>query len=153
MTVVDEERRDDARRERDDRQQFHRAPRAPDCPVRHQMEEAGEPEVRRDDHHAEEEHQGLGIDGRDGLLPRQHPGHHHHGRADDGHARPIHAEPWEVAEGRPYVGADERDQRDEAEPGERGYVAEYTAPPGPGTTIPRPAAPGGSGSAHDFRSR
>jgi hypothetical protein len=115
--VVDEERRENPGREGDHRQEAYRAAGPPDRPVRHQVEEPGQPEVRRDDHHAEQEHQRVGVDGSDRLLPGQHPGDHHDGRADDRHAGPVDAEAREVAEREAQIRARERDQRDEVNSG------------------------------------
>ena len=65
----------------------------------------------------------MGVDGGDRLLPGQDPGDHHHRRADDGHARPVHAEARKAPEGEAQIGADEGDQRDDAQPAEIGHDA------------------------------
>jgi len=81
--------------------------------VGHNAKEARQPQVGRDDHHSEEEHQGVGVHRGHRLVPGQHTGHYEDRRPDDGHARAVHAEEREPAEGQAEIGTGERHQRDQ----------------------------------------
>ena len=69
-----------------------RRARAPNGEVGHQVEEAGQPEISGDDHHAEQQHQGVRVDVGDGLSHGMTPRDDHGRRADDGDAGPVDAE-------------------------------------------------------------
>jgi hypothetical protein len=111
--VVDEERGEHAGRDDDQGQQPDRRVGPPHRHVGHEAEEAREAQVGSHDHHAEEEHQGVGVHRGHGALPRQNAGDHDERATDDGEAGAIHAEERQPAERQAQVGADERDQCDQ----------------------------------------
>ena len=126
--VVDEEGREHAGRGRDGDQQRDRAAYMP-CDIGvDDPEEARDPEIRHHDHHAEQEHDGIDVDGGIGLLRRQHPDADQHRTAQEGRARAVDAVARQLADGDDRIGGDEH-QKGERQ-GEIGAHAGRDAPGG-----------------------
>ena len=70
-------------------------------------EESGEAEIGDDDHHAEEQHDGVVIDGGVGLLHGEDVEGEHEAGADDGRAGAVHAEERDASDGEDEVGGGE----------------------------------------------
>ena len=71
------------------------------CSTTHALttrEEAGKPQVRDHDHHAEQQHDGVVVDGGVGLVQREDVGGDHQAGADDGRAGAVHAEARQAAD-------------------------------------------------------
>ncbi len=85
--------------------------RARGDPLRCKREEARELQVRHQDHHADQQHDGVEIDGAVGVLQAQDAETDHEARADERGARPVDAQPRQPAEGNHRIGAEKDDER------------------------------------------
>ena len=86
--------------------------RPPHGEVGHEVEEARQPEIGGDDHHAEQQDECVRVDGSHSDVPRNDARGDHRRRPDDGHARTVDAEEREAPETEPHVRADEDGERD-----------------------------------------
>ena len=71
------------------------------------MKKPGKPNVRNDDHHPEQERDGIDIDGPVCIVERQQAGRQHQARAQKGRARPIHMRAGKLADGDDQIGPHE----------------------------------------------
>jgi len=63
-----------------------------------QGKETAQPQIRDDDHHPEQEDDGVPIDGPVGLFQREYIRRDHEARADNGGPGPVYPEAWEPAD-------------------------------------------------------
>ena len=82
-----------------------RAVRVIHHPGADQGEEAGEPQVGHHDHHAEEQDDGVVVDGRVGLLHGENVEGQHQARADDRRAGAVQPQAGQASDGQHQVGA------------------------------------------------
>ena len=128
--VVDEQRREHARdKDQSDDQRGRMSDARADEPGE-LSQPAGKPQMRHDDHHAEEQNDGPEIDRGHGSVERNRAGHHHQHGTDDGRACAI-----EPQEGRTTCG-DDRVRPDEDQRGQHLRLGDRR---GRGWTGPSPA--------------
>ena len=84
-------------------QQQQRAVRVLHHPGAHQREEAGKPQVRDHDHHAEQQNDGVVVDRGVGLVDGQHVGGDHQAGSDNGRAGAVDAEARKAADPKDQV--------------------------------------------------
>ena len=86
-----------------------------DHPGGHECKEPGESEVGDDDHHAEEQDDGVVVDGGPGFVEGEDVGCDHQAGADDGRAGAVDAEAGEAADSEYQVSGGEDQDGDEQE--------------------------------------
>ena len=78
-----------------------------DDPIIDDVKKPGKPNVRNDDHHPEQERDGIDIDGPVCIVERQQSGRQHQACAQKGRARPIHMRAGKLADGDDCIGTNE----------------------------------------------
>jgi hypothetical protein len=81
--------------------------------LRNERKETRELQIRYNDHHAEQEDDGVEVDGAVGFVERQRIDGHHEAGADDGRTGAIHAKAGQAADREHQVGQDKDDNRDQ----------------------------------------
>ena len=109
--VVDEERGEHAGDQHDTRQQQHGPCACSHHPGADQREEAGEAQIGDHDHHAEQQDDGVEVDGLVGLLKRDDAEGHHQAGADERHAGAVDRQPRHLADRQRQVAGGEDRQR------------------------------------------
>ena len=103
----------------DGRQQDDRMPGAGDDPGIDEPEEAGEPQIGDDDHHAQQQDDRVEVDCLGDFVERQRADRHHQARADQGGAGAVEPEAGQPADGQHQISHREdgnsRDFRQRAE--------------------------------------
>ena len=102
--VVDEECRERAGDQHERRQQHEGVACFRHSPIVHQPKESGEAQIGDDDHHAEQQRDGVEIDGPVGGIERQYAEPDHQARAEQRGAGAVEAKARQLADGDDQIG-------------------------------------------------
>jgi hypothetical protein len=97
------------------------------------MEEAGKAQIGDDDHHAEQQCNGIEVDGAIGLLEAERAARHHQTGAHQCRPGAVEPEPRQAADGDDHIGGGEDEEGEHGFPGRPWHAA-----PTPTTTGVRP---------------
>ena len=91
--------------------ELERRPGERQDPACHELEETGHPEVDRDDHHPEKQQERVQVDGRKGLVEREHARDDHEHGAHERSGGPVDVHARDLAQADEEIGDEEDDER------------------------------------------